>query len=736
MTPTRKKILAALAGLAALAVTGALVLRLLVDPTAFTPLVIGFVHQLTGLSLSIPGGLRLSLFPSLGIEMGRASIGDLPGFPGETLAEVESATIKVRPLPLVRGSLEVLGVQVNGLKVRLVRDKDGRENWKALPIAKVEVRKDVVVVTKTDGQTSSFRYLVEAAHLSGAEVTFEDRVTNTAFSLSDIAFSATGIEPGRPFAAEISLRATSVRPEVRARVDLSGKTMVDPEAMRFAVSGAQVRIEGGGKGLPVTAFLAQGQGDLELLAEKNRITGRNMTLSGSASGGSLPGDGLAAGLELSFDYDYGKGLASCPSLVLTVPKAGFSAQGKFEASGLGNAPRATLTLAAAPFDARSLLAMAGISLPAMRDKNALSKVGFTLNAAYLENKETRLETDLSLDGAPIRVAAQAATGDRTRIAAGVDIQTLNLTGYLPAGTGAAPKPAAPRARDAAAFGRNLVLDLRVAAKRLDVDKLSLTGVELAGTFDGGVASVSRLRAGLAGGSITASARADARQAAPALAVRAEGSGLQAGPLLTALTGKEPLTGTAGFRADITATGNEQAALLRTLSGTASLNLKNGRIAGLSLSPDILSAPQRLLSFGLGGDDAPTGGAKTGQDAAPISSASLSATIKNGVATTKDIQVQAPPHKVTGQGSINLAGRTLDLRLLAHVAGVADIPVAVGGTFDEPSVTPDLAAIPAGAVTGAAGTAVKVLTDPGGAAKDVLDAINPLNLLPFGGNKKK
>jgi hypothetical protein len=37
-------------------VTGALVLRLLVDPTAFTPLVIGFVHQLTGLSLSIPGG--------------------------------------------------------------------------------------------------------------------------------------------------------------------------------------------------------------------------------------------------------------------------------------------------------------------------------------------------------------------------------------------------------------------------------------------------------------------------------------------------------------------------------------------------------------------------------------------------------------------------------------------------------------------------------------------------------
>ncbi len=734
MTPTRKKILVVSISLGALAVTALLLLRLLVDPAAFTPLVTGFVQQTTGLTLSVPGGLRLSLFPSLGVEMDQARLGDLPGFPGETFAEVEKAGIQVRPLPLLRGRLEVTGVHVRGLRVRLVRDKDGRENWKALPIAKVEVKKDVVVVTKTDGQTSSFHYLVENARLTGAEVRFEDRAAETVFSLTDIAFSAGGIEPGRPFAAEMSLSAMSARPEVRARVDLSGKTMVDPSAMRFAVSDAQVRIEGGGKGLPVSAFLAQGRGDVEILAEENRITGRKMVLSGSASGGVLPGDGLAAGLDMSFDYDYRKGLASCPALVLTVPKAGLTAKGKFEASGLGVAPRATLAFSAAPFDAKSLMAMAGISLPATRDKNALSKVGFSLNATYLENKETRLETDLSLDGAPIRVTAQAATGGKTRIAAGVDIQALNLTGYLPPPGDSGAKDAAPRKKGAAP-GQNLFLDLRVKAKRLDVDKLSLTEVDLAGTFDGGVTTISRLRAGIFGGSITASGRTDARQPATALAVRAEGSGIQAGPLLRALTDSEPLTGTAGFRADLTATGNDQAAVLRTLSGTASVNLKNGRIAGLSLTPDILSAPQRLFSFGTGGDAADSG-KKEGQDGSVITSADLSANIKSGVATTRDILVQAPPHKVTGQGSINLPAQALDLRLTAHVAGVADIPVVVAGTFSDPSVTPDLAAIPAAAIGGAAGKAAKVLTDPAGAAKDVLDAVNPLNLLPFGGDKKK
>ncbi|NMC50595.1 MAG: AsmA family protein, partial [Desulfovibrio sp.] len=498
-------------------------------------------------------------------------------------------------------------------------------------------------------------------------------------------------------------------------------------------SDARVRIEGGGKGLPISVFLAQGRGDVEILAEENRITGRKMALSGSASGGVLPGGGLDAGLELSFDYDYGKGLASCPALVLTVPKAGLTAKGTFEASGLGAAPRATFALAAAPFDAKSLLAMTGVSLPAMRDKNALSKVGFTLNAAYLENKQTRLETDLSLDGSPIRVTAQAATGEKTRIAAGVDIQALNLTGYLPPSGDSGAKDAGPRKKGAAP-GQNLFLDLRVSAKRLDVDKLSLTGVELAGTFDGGVTTVSRLRTGLFGGSITASGRTDGRQPTTALAVRAEGSGIQAGPLLKALTDKEPLTGTAGFRADLTAAGNDQAAVLRTLSGTVSANLKNGRIAGLSLTPDILSAPQRLFSFGAGGDAG--GDRKEGQDGSLITSAGLSANLRNGVATTRDILVQAPPHKVTGQGSINLPAQALDLRLTAHVAGVADIPVTVAGTFSDPSVTPDLAAIPAAAIGGAAGKAAKVLTDPAGAAKDVLDAVNPLNLLPFGGDKKK
>ncbi|QLA20410.1 AsmA family protein [Desulfolutivibrio sulfoxidireducens] len=733
MTPTRKKLLVVLLGLAALAVTGLLVLRLLVDPAAFTPLLTGFVKQTTGLSLTIDGGLRLSLFPSLGITMRRASLGDLPGFPGESFADIEEASIQVRPMALLRGDLEVLGLSVRGLRVRLVRDKDGRENWKALPIAKVEVKKDAMVVTKNDGQTTSFRYLVKTARLSGSEVVFENRADGTVFSLTDIDFSADGIEPGRPFAAEMSLSAASVRPEIQARVDLSGKTLVDPAAMRFAVSDATVGIKAAAKGLPVAAFQAQGHGDLELLAEENRITGRKMTLSGSASGGSLPGDGLAAGLELSFDYDYGTGLASCPALVLTVPKAGLTAKGTFEASGLGTTPRATLTLAAAPFDAKALLAMSGVPLPAMREKNALGKVGFSLNAAYLENKETRLETDLSLDGAPIRVTAQAATGDRTRIAAGVDIQTLDLTGYLPAASASPPKDAAQRKKGTAVPGQNLVLDLRLSAKRLDVDKLSLTGVELVGTLDNGVAQLSRLRAGLFGGSITATGRADPRQPATAVAVRAEGSGLQAGPLLLALTGKEPLTGTAGFRADLAATGNDQAAVMRSLSGTASMSLKNGRIAGLSLSQDILSAPQRLLSLGLGGDDATKQGSPEGT---AVTSAGFSAAIKNGVATTRDILVQAPPHKVTGQGSVTLPTQTLDLRLTAHVAGVADIPVVVAGTFSEPTVTPDMTAIPAAAIGGAAGKAVKVLTDPGGAAKDVLDAVNPLNLLPFGRDTKK
>jgi AsmA protein len=731
MTPARKKILAVVLACAALAATGILALRLIVDPSAFAPVITGFVQRATGLNVTIGGGLGLTLYPWLGVEVRGLAISDLPGFPGQPFVSADVVDVKVRPLALLRGELEVGGLRLSGLKLRLVRDADGRENWKALPIAKVAVEKDHVVVVKTDGQTSSFRYLVETAEVTGSEAVFEDRAAGTLFAVTDINIRAEDVRPGRPFTARVSLAATSVKPELAAKVELSGASMVDPQAMRFAVNDARLRVEGKAAGLPLAAFALEGTGSLDFSADDSRLSGRGLTLSGTVSGGRFPADGLTARLSAAFDLDSGQGTLSCPSLALALPQTGFAATGTLEATNLQDKPRATLSLSVPPFDVKPLLARAGAPLPPLADANALSKVGLSLQASYLENTEARLEAQISLDGAPVRISAQSTTAGPIRAAVGVGAKTLALDGYLPK-PGAAKTAAAAKDAPPAFPGKDDAIDLRLTAERLEVKKLVLTGLDATAALRRGVAEVGRFRAGLAGGSLSGSARAETANPALPVSLRLEGTNLAAGPLLAALAGREPITGTAAVSADLTAQARDENTLVRTLSGKASLSLTNGVIAGLNLSPDVLSSPMSLLTFGLGGaDEAPKGGASGTR----ITSARLSATLKNGQAATKDLQVLAPPHKVTGQGTVDLPGRTLDMRLLAHVAGVADIPVAVTGSLDDPSVTPDLAAIPAGAVTGAAGAAVKALTDPGGTAKGVLDAVNPLNLLPFGQKKK-
>ena len=43
---------------------------------------------------------------------------------------VETVQVRVKLLPLLRKQLEVDTVRLNGLKLNLARDKDGRTNWR------------------------------------------------------------------------------------------------------------------------------------------------------------------------------------------------------------------------------------------------------------------------------------------------------------------------------------------------------------------------------------------------------------------------------------------------------------------------------------------------------------------------------------------------------------------------------------------------------------------------------
>jgi AsmA protein len=84
------------------------------------------VLEQTRRTLDIPGPLELSVWPDVGIKLGRASLSE-PGGKEEFLA-LDSARMAVAVMPLLSRQVQVKRIEIDGLKATLVKKRDGGTN--------------------------------------------------------------------------------------------------------------------------------------------------------------------------------------------------------------------------------------------------------------------------------------------------------------------------------------------------------------------------------------------------------------------------------------------------------------------------------------------------------------------------------------------------------------------------------------------------------------------------------
>jgi AsmA protein len=159
-------------------------------------------------------------------------------------------------------------------------------------------------------------------------------------------------------------------------------------------------------------------------------------------------------------------------------------------------------------------------------------------------------------------------------------------------------------------------------------------------------------------------------------------------LLAGSAQKKRLSGRATLSLKATARGATVAALLKTLSGHLEANLADGALEGIDVGYE-MSLAQALVD-----KSAPPPRGNTGRT--PFEVFRTSAQIVNGVAETRDLTIASSALKVSGQGSANLSSKAIDFKLLAAVATApsrtTDIPLNVTGTYTDPTVRPDIAAV--------------------------------------------
>ena len=105
---------------------------LLVDPNDYKDDIAGFVRKETGRELHLEGDLKLSVFPSVAIEVRKASLGNPTGFGAEPFVAIGDARLVMRLWPLLRKHFEVKRVRLTGLNLHLITDKSGHGNWEGI----------------------------------------------------------------------------------------------------------------------------------------------------------------------------------------------------------------------------------------------------------------------------------------------------------------------------------------------------------------------------------------------------------------------------------------------------------------------------------------------------------------------------------------------------------------------------------------------------------------------------
>ena len=124
-----KWLLIVVGALVVLVIVALLVIPMFVDVQQYKPVIEKKVSEATCRPFLINGDLKLSLFPWVGLAFSNLHLGNPPGFQEKDLLSIKSFEVKVKLIPLISKHIQVKRFIVEGLRVALEKNKDGRANW-------------------------------------------------------------------------------------------------------------------------------------------------------------------------------------------------------------------------------------------------------------------------------------------------------------------------------------------------------------------------------------------------------------------------------------------------------------------------------------------------------------------------------------------------------------------------------------------------------------------------------
>ncbi|KRI00645.1 AsmA family protein [Curvibacter sp. PAE-UM] len=251
MNKPLKVIFIALAAIVVLLVAAVAFIVATFNPNDHKPELIKLVKEQTGRTLSIPGEIRLTLFPRIGADLGQLSLSEPRS--EQVFAAAQQVKVSVALLPLLSRKVEVDRVLVDGLNVKVQRDRQGRFNFNDL-LSQGDKATAPPDTGKSETPAAMPLLQVGGIAITNASLDYRDNASGQHLSISKLNFSTGPIAEGKKSTLDFSANVQGTNPPLA--LQLGVKSDFTPQLAQQKLQLDNVKASLGGT--------AAGQRDLQV----------------------------------------------------------------------------------------------------------------------------------------------------------------------------------------------------------------------------------------------------------------------------------------------------------------------------------------------------------------------------------------------------------------------------------------------------------------------------------------
>ncbi|CAH1199370.1 hypothetical protein NTGBS_360003 [Candidatus Nitrotoga sp. BS] len=230
----------------AIAIAGIAYIAATFNPNDYKTQIIKLVQDKLQRTLKLDGDIKLSIFPTIGASIGKASLSEFQS--DEEFIYIDSARVSLAIKPLLSNQLIVDKISIGGLKATLVKFKNGKTNI------------DDLFSKKTDEEKTPFEFDIASMHVKNSELTYLDEATGARYVLKDFNLNTGRIADGAPGKIDLATVVQSSKPMLDLTVKMKATSTFNLDKKLLQMEG--LKLQAKGTALDISNLAAQAHGNI------------------------------------------------------------------------------------------------------------------------------------------------------------------------------------------------------------------------------------------------------------------------------------------------------------------------------------------------------------------------------------------------------------------------------------------------------------------------------------------